>query len=372
MEVGRMRALIVGATGVVGAAAVEYFLDQGAEVVAVSRRVPQLAGGRQVEHLPLDLLDAASSAAALAKQTGITHVVYAALNELPGLIAGWRDQQQIDNNDAMLRGVIEPLLANGAPLEHVSLLQGTKAYGFHLGEDVHRMRVPSKESQPRVEHPNFYWVQQDFLTEAAERGGFAFTVWRPQFIFGNAAGAAMNLIPVIGAYAALCAKLGEPFSYPGGHSYVAEAVDSRLLASALFWAATASTARNEIFNITNGDVFEWRDLWPAFGEMLGVEVGPDERRSLAEWLPQHAEAWDEIVAEHGLQPTPLMDLLGQGHYYADNAFAWTADGSQLSARIHPVLESTIKLRKAGFQDCIDTEEMFRYWFERIRSERIIP
>ena len=106
--------------------------------------------------------------------------------------------------------------------------------------------------------------------------------------------------------------------------------------------------------------------------MLGVEVGPDDRRSLAEWLPAHADTWDAIVAKHGLQPTPLLDLLGQGHFYADNAFAWTADGQPLATRVNPVLESTIKLRQAGFGECIDTEQMFGYWFDRIRAERIIP
>jgi nucleoside-diphosphate-sugar epimerase len=54
-----------------------------------------------------------------------------------------------------------------------------------------------------------------------------------------------------------------------------EAVDVRLLADALAWAATAPQAANGTFNITNGDVFEWRDLWPALAETLGVEVGPD-------------------------------------------------------------------------------------------------
>jgi hypothetical protein len=36
------------------------------------------------------------------------------------------------------------------------------------------------------------------------------------------------------------------------------------------------------------------------------------------------------------------------------------------------ISSTIKARQAGFAACIDTEEMFRLFFERLRRERVIP
>ncbi len=363
-----MKVLIVGATGVVGSAALEYFVEQGSDVVAMSRRPPRLPDGSSVEHVAVDLLDADAAAEAVAALRGITHVVYAALYEKPGLIAGWVDPEQIENNGAMLRNVMDPLVQSGSPLEHVSILQGTKAYGFH----VTTMRVPAKERQPRVEHENFYWVQQEYLESMAEKHGWAYTIWRPQFIFGDARGVAMNLIPVIGAYGAICKRLGEPFSFSGGHSYIAEAVDARLLAEALHWAANAPSARNEIFNITNGDVFEWRDVWSTFAELLGVERGDDAPRSLAEWLPRHAETWTTIARDHGLLEPDLGRMLGESHHYADNAFAWTPDGSVLQSREHPVLLSTVKLRQAGFVSCRDTEEMFIYWLRRLQEQRILP
>ncbi len=182
----------------------------------------------------------------------------------------------------------------------------------------------------------------------------------------------MNLVPVIGVYAALCRELGRPFSFPGGAPYVAEAVDSRLLGDALHWAATAPTARNETFNITNGDVFEWRDAWPSFARALDVETGPDRPLSLARWLPEQEAVWKRIVASHGLRPHSLDEILGLSHQYADDAFAYTPDGSPLESRSRPVLLSTVKLRQAGFGGCIDTEQMFSYWFARLRSERILP
>lgn len=363
-----MKALIVGATGVVGSAALEYFVEQGVDVVAVSRRPPRVPDGRSVEHIAVDLLDAEAATAAIGARRDITHVVYAALYEKPGLIAGWVDPEQIENNGAMLRTVIDSLVRAGAPLQHVSILQGTKAYGFH----VTRMRVPAKERQPRVEHENFYWVQQDYLEQMSAQHGWSYTIWRPQFIFGDARGAAMNLVPVIGVYAALCRALDEPFSFSGGHSYIAEAVDARLLAEALHWAASAPTARDEVFNITNGDVFEWRDLWPAFAALLGVEPGDDRPRSLAAWLPQHANLWAEIARDHQLVEPDLLRLLGESHHYADNAFAWTPDGEVLASREHPVLLSTVKLRQAGFASSRDTEEMFAYWIRRLQAQGVLP
>jgi len=43
-------------------------------------------------------------------------------------------------------------------------------------------------------------------------------------------------------------------------------------------------AHGQHYNLTNGEVFSWRDLWPAMAEVLGVEVGPDEPLCLAEFL----------------------------------------------------------------------------------------
>ena len=363
------RVLVLGATGVVGRSAARRFLqDQRYEVVTFSRRHPGLPAGERVRQLSVDLTDAAATETALREAGPVSRVVYAALHEQPDLIAGWQDREQIDTNTAMLRNVLDGLRAVAAPVRHVSLLQGTKAYGFH----VTKMRVPAKESQPRVEHENFYWTQEDLLLERAAADGFGWTIFRPQFIFGDAIGAAMNLIPVIGCYAAIRRELGQPFSFPGGAPYVAEAVDSRLLASALHWAADAATARNETFNITNGDVFDWRDLWPSFAETLGIDVGPDINMSLAKWFPQQEDVWRRLVRRYGLKEHTLSELIGYSHAYADNAFAWAPPGATVESRDNPVLLSTVKLRQAGFAECIDTELMFRHWLGQLRTDRIIP
>lgn len=356
--------LVLGASGVVGHSAVETFLaDPAFEVISVSRRRPEIEGARPYRHLAVDLRDGAACREAFGALKEVTHVVYAALFEKPGLIPGWSERDQMETNLAMLRNVMEPLLAAGGSLRHVSLLQGTKAYGIHL----HPMPIPARERAPRDPHENFYWLQEDYLREAAARRGFEFTILRPQLIVGAPWGVAMNLAPIIGAYAAICRETGEPFGFPGGVSYVWEAVDARLVARVLAWAARAPQAAGQHFNVTNGDVFEWRNLWPAMAATLGVEPGPDRPRSMAEFLPASAGVWERIVARHGLRPVSMAELVGESHHYADFCFAYGAVQPP-----PPAFVSAIKLRQAGFCDVFDTEDTFTYWLNYLIRKRVLP
>lgn len=354
--------LVAGASGLVGTACVDRFLDDGWDVVAVSRRRPEVFSSRPFQHLTVDLRDEAATRTAVSGLTGITHVVYAAVFEKPGLIAGWTEQDQMDTNLAMLRNVVQPLVETGS-LRHVTLLQGTKAYGIHL----HPMRVPARERHPRDQHANFYWLQEDHLIAAAATAGFTWTIMRPQLIVGPNTGVVMNLPPVIGAYAAICKAEGRPFGFPGGAPYVWEAVDTRLVANAVRWAAEAPAAAGQHFNLTNGEVFEWRDLWPALADALGVPAAPDQPLSLAEFLPAKADTWEEVVAEHGLRPIAMTDLLGESHHYADFCFA-----HGVTQPPPPAFVSTVKIKQAGFTEVWDTEESFVHWIRVLQDRRVLP
>jgi len=354
--------VIAGASGLVGSAAAIEFADAGWNVVALSRRRPELLDGRAYRHLALDLTDADACRAAAAQLTDVTHVVYTAVYELPGLVQGWRDPRQIETNGRMLVNLLDPLRRR-AKLQHVSILQGTKAYGGH----VRPMRVPARETQPRVEHPNFYWLHEDYVRTAAARDGLAFTIFRPQLIVGPNHGVVMNLPPVIGIYAAIRRELGLPFSFPGGATWVWEAVDTRLVAGALRWAAESPSAAGETFNLTNGEVFSFRDLWPALADVLGVRTGPDEPLPLAEYLPANASAWQRVAARFGLREIPLSELLGESHFYADLCFAYGA-----TIPPAPTFVSTVKVRRAGFNAVYDTQESFCHWLRDLQARRILP
>src|ERR1700712_2818308 len=271
MPMGRKTVLVAGATGLVGYAALKHFAAApDTDVVAVSRRLPP---GIEVRHLALDLTNPVACRHAAETLRDVTHLVYAALFELPGLVEGWRNDQQIGTNDRMLRNLLGPLLRAAPGLRHVTLLQGTKAYGVH----VRPLAVPAREGRSEMrEQPNFYWAQEDFLRGAQASRDWGFTILRPVLIVGEAIGGAMNLIPALGAHAAVMRERGPILPYPRGAERVSQAVDADLLARAITWAGETPAARNETFNITNGDVFTWPNIWPAIADAVGMRPGPDE------------------------------------------------------------------------------------------------
>ena len=172
----------------------------------------------------------------------------------------------------MLRNLFDPLESKAKKLRHVSLLQGTKAYGAHLAP----IPIPARERAPRHPHENFYWLQEDYLREKQTGKKWNFTILRPQIVMGEAIGGNLSLIPPLGVYAALLREEGSPLYFPGGDPSVFELVDADLLARSMEWAATTEAARNETFNITNGDVATWQDLWPVVADALGMKVGAAE------------------------------------------------------------------------------------------------
>ncbi|MDP1967321.1 MAG: nucleoside-diphosphate sugar epimerase, partial [Reyranella sp.] len=231
----------------------------GCEVIALSRRRPDETFGAR--WLSLDLTNAAACAKLAPAFAGVTHLVYAALYERPGLVAGWQEEEQIRTNDLMLKNLLGPLGRAAPGLRHVALLQGTKAYGVH----VRPLTVPARENRSEMhEQPNFYWNQERFLRETQKGKAWSWSILRPVLIVGDSVGSAMNVIPALGVYAAMMRRAGKTkLDYPGGVGRVAQAVDADLLARAIAWSGEAAVARNELFNVTNGDVFMWPNVWPA-------------------------------------------------------------------------------------------------------------
>jgi nucleoside-diphosphate-sugar epimerase len=355
------KVLVTGASGLLGVAAIEQFLSAGWEVVGVSRRKPELFSGREIEFLSVDLQDREAARAAFEPLTDITHIAYTALHEKPELVAGWSSKAQIETNNAMLRNVVEPILGSASNFQHISILQGTKVYGVHL----HPIPIPARESDPRDSHDNFFLDQEDYVREIAAKHGFTYTALRPQLVTGPTPGA-LNVLPAIGVYAAIQREKGESFGFPGGPSFVWEAADADLVADVMVWAADSPRAANEAFNITNGDVFEWRNVWPALAKTLGVETGPDTPMSLAAYLADHSDLWDRIVTKYGLRPLSLHQLVGHGDQHADFAFAYGAPEGPRA------FVSTVKLRQAGFTETIDTEDAFRTALQSLIAHNFLP
>lgn len=357
------KVLVAGASGLVGFAAVKHFSQLSDwETVGVSRRIPPGLEGANL--ISVDLTDRARCAEVFGQMSDVTHVVYAALYEKPGLIQGWRERDQMETNLRMLENLFEPLSRAAKNLQHVSLLQGTKAYGAH----IEPFPVPARERWPRHQHENFYWLQEDYLRAQQQGKKWHWTIFRPQIIFGESLGSNMNAIPAIGVYAALLREAGKPLSFPGGAPVLAEAVDADLLARACEWAATSPRCHNETYNITNGDVFVWQNVWPTIADALGMEVGSPQSCCLAEEMPKREAEWAAIVKKYDLRaPHSIRDYVGQSFFFADAIFAYG-----VKALPAAMLVSTIKARQHGFHDCMDTEDMFRKWFKRFQELRLLP
>ena len=349
------RYLVLGARGLVGRATVTAADALGCSVTAVSRKRPEFALGANTTFVSCDLDDREQCRAVLGELSGVTHVVYAALFEKPDLIAGWRDPEQIATNTRMLENVLDFV----TPGQHLTLLQGTKAYGAHLAP----MSLPGKESQPRHPGENFYWNQEDLVR--ARASGWSFSVVRPQIVCGVALGSPMNVVLALGVYAAVMRKLGKPLRFPGGSGFVTEAVDADLLARAILWCGAEPTCAGETFNVTNGDVLDWSSLFPAFAGLFQMEAGDPQPLRLAEEMPALAEVWDDVVAEHDLQPFSMAELIGESWQFADAAFGY-------GGRARSTLLSTIKIRQFGFSECVDTEAMFARHLRVLQEERILP
>lgn len=358
------KVLVAGATGLVGYAAMKHFGSRSdCEVVALSRRRPDETFGAR--WLPLDLTDAAAAAALAPELAGVTHLVFAALHERPGLVAGWQEQVQIETNDRMLRNLLGPLERASPQLRHVALLQGTKAYGVH----VRPMLVPARENRSEMhEQANFYWNQERYVRDLQRGKAWSWSILRPVLIVGDSVGSAMNVIPALGVYAALMRHAGKTrLDYPGGAGRVAQAVDADLLARAIAWSGESAAARNEIFNVANGDVFVWPHVWPAIAAALGFEAGDAVPLSLDRDIRPRESEWAEVCAQHGLKSGGLRDFVGLSFEYADYTmgFGRTAAGP-------PALVSTIKLMQAGFHEVMDTEAMFAKAFAEMQAKKLLP
>ena len=141
--------------------------------------------------------------------------------------------------------------------------------------------------------------------------------------------------------------------------------DVDLLAKVLEWAATAPRAANEIFNVGNGDCFCWVNVYPRIArEVFGMDYAPPHTDYLSVVMADKGGVWDEIVARYGLKKYAMKDLVAS--WQVVDFFLDYGDRNKLS------LLSTIKLRKHGFQECEDSEEMIVRQLKEMQTQKVLP
>ena len=138
--------------------------------------------------------------------------------------------------------------------------------------------------------------------------------------------------------------------------------DANVLADHLIWASTTDAAKNEAFNITNGDIFRWKWMWEQIADYFQVEtVGfTGEINPLEKQMKDDAEIWKEIASKNNLVENNLLNL----------ASAWHTD-LDLS-RPMEIMTDMSKSRKLGFTTYKPTLDSFTELFEKLRTDKLIP
>jgi nucleoside-diphosphate-sugar epimerase len=346
------RALVIGGLGVVGRGLLKHLLSlPDWDIVTLSRR--QVSEEFPVSSISVDLLDADMAREALSSLDDVTHVYYVAYTPRP------THEEEVAPNFQMFRNVMDVLVHSAPNLQHVSLMQGTKAYGAHLGP----YKTPALESDPRIISPLFYYPQQDYLAALSQGKTWSWSIMRPRCVWGFSVGSPMNMITALGVYAAISKELNLPLCFPGtmaSYRRLDQAVDTNLLAKATIWASTDPAGANEIFNVANGGLFRWEHMWPRIADAVGMKCGPVRSVKLTEAMSDKRDLWEQIVTRHNLRPIPYERLVDW--QFAD--FQWNIDYDHIS--------DTTKLFRAGFHEMADDEQMIVDMLKQLKADLIIP
>ena len=359
-------ALVVGASGIGGRYTARELLAHGWTVYGLARRPPtDLPGLIPVQ---ADLMDPASLAQAFDAAFGTdnreaspTHV----------FITTWmRQDSEAENirvNAAMVRNLLDGL-APRTSLRHVALVTGLKHYlgPFEAYASSGTLPdTPLREAQPRLPLDNFYYAQEDEVYAAAARDRFTWSIHRPHTVVGLAIGNAMNLGTTLAVYASICKETGRPFQFPGSEAQwngLSDVTDARMLAKQLRWAADTDSAKNEAFNITNGDYFRWSWLWRRLAAWFGVQAAgfDGEVKPLEAIMAHDGALWRDMARRHGLQEASLERLASPWHTDLD------------LGRPIEVMTDMANSRRLGFAGWQATEDSFFDLFAELRARLLIP
>ncbi|MEI9885527.1 MAG: NAD-dependent epimerase/dehydratase family protein [Rhizomicrobium sp.] len=348
--------LVVGGYGVIGTGIVGHGLalpNWRITTVGRSRAPERLLDGRPTpRHVQADLSRLEQASDAFTSLSDVTAMVFTAF-------VAEGHTTPVAPNVALLANALDALKHVGAPLSRVVLMGGGKSYGAHLGS----YKTPAKERDPRIMGPIFYNDQEDTLWQRAARDGFGWTVLRPDGVIGPNFGSPMNMLMGLAAFAAVSKELRVPLRFPGSlgaWQALHQATDADVLAQAAFWALESEAALGEVFNVTNGDNFRWQHLWPDIAAAFDMPAAAPQPMRLMEQMADKGPLWASMVRKYDLRDTP-WDRLASWPFVD----GWLHIGNDM-------VQSTTKIRHAGFNGCIDSHDSFVAAIARLRAQKIVP
>ncbi|KZV22264.1 steroid 5beta-reductase [Dorcoceras hygrometricum] len=361
-------ALIIGVTGIVGNSLAEILPLSDTpggpwKVYGVARRPrPAWNDDNPTNYIRCDVSDADDVQEKLGSLTDITHVFYVTWASLS------TEAENCEVNGRMLSNVLDVVIPNCPGLKHISLQTGRKHY-FGPVESFGKIAIhdpPFDESLPRLDHINFYYTLEDILfAVVGKKEGLTWSVHRPGTIFGFSPYSLMNLVGTLCVYAAICKHEGMPLRFPGSKSAwdgYSDCSDADLIAEHHIWAAVDPYAKNEAFNVSNGDVFKWKSFWKVLAEQFDVEYAEfqeGQKLKLQEVMKDKGSVWDQIVRDNGLTPTKLEDV---GNW-------WFSD---LVLSSEGLLDTMNKSKEHGFLGFRNSKNSFVSWIDKVKAYKIVP
>ncbi|XP_071697050.1 (S)-8-oxocitronellyl enol synthase ISY1-like [Rutidosis leptorrhynchoides] len=364
-------ALVIGVTGIVGNSLAEILPLHDTpggpwKVYGVARHPrPPWHADYPLEYIQCDITDPEQTQSKLSNLPDLTHVFYVTWANCS------TEEENCEVNGKMLKNVLNAVIPNAPNLQHICLQTGRKHYigpfeqwgkvdhTFHDG--------PFYEDLPRLNTLNFYYTLEDILfKEVTQKEGLTWSVHRPGLIFGFSPYSMMNILGSLCVYAAICKYEGEPLKFPGTkaswNSYH-DASDADLIAEHHIWAAVDEYAKNEAFNVSNGDVFKWKHFWKVLAEQFDVENGglqeDEDRKSLNEMMKDKGPVWDAIVTENELLQTKLEEVGG-----------WWFVDVVLSNEC--MLDIMNKSKEYGFLGFRNTKSSLVSWIDKIKCSKLVP
>lgn len=372
-------AFITGGNGITGGAITEYLAknttaDQWSKIIVTSRSPFKTSiSDPRIIFIALDFSESADNLATKMKSLcgDVTHAYFSSYVHKD-------DFKELNiANSSLFENFLSALRKVAPVLENVTLQTGGKHYNVHLGP----VPSPCREEDPRrtASEDNFYFPQEDFLVASQKGQKWTWNVVRPEAIIGwTVKPNGMNSAMTFALYFIICKELGLEASMPTNQLYWEGYDDvscAQLIADLTIFVSTHPRCVNEAFNITNGDYFEWRYLWPRLASYFGASATPDQKfvkprpeegsvqldTSLAEWSKDKREVWNRICEKANL-PQAKATFDSGTWAYQDWVFQRT-----WSATL-----SINKARKFGWNGHIDTHQAFVASFQKFKDLGQIP
>ncbi|KAI3461650.1 hypothetical protein Pfo_018313 [Paulownia fortunei] len=354
-------AAIFGVTGLVGKQLARMLLSTcNWKVYGIARRPDNtraIEWERPGYHfISCDLLSPWETQEKLSPLEDVTHIFWVT----------WASQFPLDSSECYEQN--KAMMANA--LRHVSLQTGTKHYVSLQGSSGEEVSYYDEQSPRAAMGNNFYYALEDLLQERLPGYKVAWSIHRPGLIMGCSQRTLYNFIGSICVYGTICKYLNLPFVFGGTKECWEEmhidASDARLVAEQHIWAATNhdQAIQGQAFNAINGENYTWKEIWPAIGAKLGVDVPENDMFSgdfmFSSAMGDKGGVWKEIVVKEGLAHTEIKDLVNWN--FLDVLFRCPVK----------MLGTRNKADLMGFKTRYIVLDSIFYWIDVMRAEKFIP